>query len=62
MESIKGRGLDKELRPLMRRVGRAAALERITPVDHEYIVSRLKEVEARVVSMREFNRDGEEVG
>lgn len=51
----------REVAALRRRVGRQLALGRILPADAAYIDSRLKEVEARIVSMREEDEYGKEV-
>jgi hypothetical protein len=61
MQSVKGRGVQTELRPLIRRVRRAFAMARISKEDHDYINNRLEEVEARIITMTELGRDGEEL-
>lgn len=61
MRSVKERGHQRELLPLIRRVKRAYAMERIDHADFQYLLKRLEEVEARIVSMPERNEDGEEV-
>lgn len=57
--SLKAVGI-AELRQLLRRTQRQHALGRVLPDDCEYIVSRLQEIEARIISMRELNESGEE--
>lgn len=59
MRSLKDAGV-AEVAALRRRTRRLLALERILPQDAAYIVRRLDEVEARIVSMRELNEFGEE--
>ena len=59
MRPLKDAGLT-EVRSLKRRTRRALALERVLPADARYITKRLDEIEARIVSMREFNEYGEE--
>lgn len=59
MRPLKDVGMS-EVGRLRNRTRRQLALERITPADAEYIVKRLDEVEARIVSMREVNEYGEE--
>lgn len=59
MRPLKDVGLTEVAR-LRNRTRRALALERIMPADATYIVKRLDEVEARIVSMREVNEYGEE--
>lgn len=61
MRTLKERGLLRELKPLQRRVARAYAMERISSDDYQYLSKRLKEVEARIISMVEFDESGEEV-
>lgn len=61
MKSVKVRGL-MELHQLRRRVNNAHGLDRISRLDRDYIVSRLDEVEARIIAMRETNEQGEEEG
>jgi len=60
MRSMKEAGL-KEAQALRRRVGRLRAMERIGEDDHEYIDTRLKAIEARIVQMRETDEYGQEV-
>jgi hypothetical protein len=57
---LKINGLD-ELRSLARRTKNLYALGRIGEDDFRFILPRLQEVEARIISMPEFNADGEEV-
>ena len=57
---MKERGL-RELSSLTRRVKRAYAMGRIDTDDFRYILPRLEQAEARIVSMRETNEQGEEV-
>lgn len=61
MRTLKERGLQRELKPLQRRVARAYAMERISSDDYNYLSKRLKEVEARIVEMTEIDETGEEV-
>lgn len=49
---MKTRGLE-DVRELLRRAGRLYGLRRIRPDDFRYIEVRLKEIEARIVAMRE---------
>lgn len=60
MRPLKDAGL-AEVGALRRRTRRQLALGRVLPADAEYIVRRLDEVEARIVSMQEFDEYGEEV-
>ncbi|MBK8246372.1 MAG: hypothetical protein IPK85_03095 [Gemmatimonadetes bacterium] len=48
-----------ELTAVRKRVKRQLAMERIDRADHDYIVQRLDEIEARVVGMREEGGDGD---
>jgi len=59
MRTLKSRGL-QEIQTLRQRVRRQFALRRISKADFDYIDVRLDEVEARIVSMREINEQGEE--
>lgn len=59
MRPLKDAGL-AEVGALRRRTRRALAMERIFPADAEYITVRLDEIEARIVSMQEFNEYGRE--
>jgi hypothetical protein len=52
MRSMKTRGL-AEVQAARKRAQRLAAMGRVSEENEEYIVSRLKEVEARIVEMRE---------
>lgn len=61
MRTLKSRGL-QELRLLRQRNRRQFALRRISKADYDYIDHRLDEVEARIISMREINEEGEEEG
>lgn len=61
MEPLKTRGI-AELKTLRRRVRRQRAMGRINKADFDFIDGRLDEVEARIVSMQELDKDGEEVG
>lgn len=61
MQALKGRGIQNELRPLIKRVRRARAMGRISQEDHDYINKRLEEVEARIIEMIELGPDGEEL-
>jgi hypothetical protein len=60
MRALKDVGL-AEVSALRRRVRRLLALERVFPADAEYIVTRLDEIEARIVSMTETNEHGKEL-
>ena len=55
--TLKTKGLE-ELQALRTRARRQQGLGRIGAADAEFIVSRLNEVEARIVSMREKNENG----
>ena len=57
--TLKSLGLE-ELRSLRRRARRQQGLGRIGSRDADYIVSRLNEVEARIISMTEENENGME--
>jgi hypothetical protein len=59
MRALKDAGL-AEVAALRRRTRRLLALERVLPADAAYIVERLDEIEARIVSMMETNEHGEE--
>jgi hypothetical protein len=59
MRSLKDAGLE-EARRLKRRTRRLLAMERVLPDDAAYITKRLDEVEARIVSMQEFDEYGKE--
>lgn len=61
MRTLKSRGL-VEVQMLRQRARRQYALGRISRPDFDYIDSRLDEVEARIIAMREINEDGEEEG
>jgi len=61
MRSMKDAGL-RDVRSVRRRARRLLALERVLPEDVEYITARLDEVEARIISMQEFNEYGKEEG
>lgn len=52
MRSVKDAG-PEEVNRIRRRVGRARLWERISQEDHDYIQSRLDEVEARMREMEE---------
>lgn len=58
---LKERGVD-DVDSVRRRVRRLLGLSRVLPDDAAYIVERLDEVEARIVSMRELDEYGKEVG
>jgi hypothetical protein len=60
MRPLKTQGL-AELQDLRSRARRQLAMGRITKEDWEYIDNRLDQVEARIVSMQEFNEHGKEV-
>lgn len=51
---LKTRGLD-DIRELLRRLGRLYGLNRIGTEDFLFIQKRLKEIEARIIAMREAN-------
>lgn len=57
--TLKTKGLE-ELDALRRRARRQQGLGRIGSKDAEYIVTRLNEVEARIISMTEENENGME--
>lgn len=59
MRALKDVGV-KEVATLRRRVRRLLALERVFPADANFIIKRLDEIEARIVSMHELNEYGEE--
>lgn len=59
MRSLKDAGI-AEVGTLRRRTRRLLAMGRVMPKDAEYIVSRLDQIEARIVSMIELNELGEE--
>lgn len=59
MRSLKDVGREEVAR-LRRRTRRLLALERIMPADADYITDRLDQIDARIVSMQEFNEYGEE--
>ena len=58
-KTLKSLGL-LELDSLRRRARRQQGLGRIGTADAEYIVTRLNEIEARIISMTEENEDGME--
>lgn len=53
MRSMKDAGL-REVQSLINRSARTYGLGRITQDDHDYIKTRLQEVEARIVDMDEY--------
>lgn len=57
-KSLKSNGL-VEVRSLRARITRQFGLGRIGQPDHDYLLTRAQEIEARIVEMRE---DGEDVG
>lgn len=59
MRSLKSAGL-VEVDRLRRRTRRLVALGRVLPHDAGYIVVRLDEIEARIVSMHEEDEFGKE--
>jgi tRNA A37 threonylcarbamoyladenosine dehydratase len=61
MRPMKVSGL-AEIRSARARAVKLQAMERIDKPDLDYIVERLDEVEAKIISMREVGEDGEEVG
>lgn len=60
MRSLKDAGL-AEVAALRRRARRQLALGRAYPADVDYIVTRLDEVESRIVAMEEYDEHGKEV-
>lgn len=58
MKSLGTRGMD-ELHALKRRVVRSYAMGRIGKADHDFIVKRLDEIEARIVQMPEYGEEEE---
>lgn len=59
MRPLKDAGV-REVARLRTRARRALAMERALPADVDYIVRRLDEVEARIVSMWEHDEEGKE--
>lgn len=59
MRPLKDAGL-AEVQALRRRTRRQLAMSRIGKADFEYIDRRLDEVEAKIVSMQEFDEYGKE--
>lgn len=59
MRSLKSAGI-RDVVALRRRARRLVALGRVMPDDAAYIVVRLDEIEARIVSMREVDEYGKE--
>ena len=59
MRSLKSAGL-REVSTLRQRARRLLALGRIFPTDANYIVTRLDEIEARIIQMHETNEYGKE--
>lgn len=59
MRSLKSVGL-REVSSLRQRTRRLLALGRVMPTDANYIVTRLDEIEARIVQMHETNEYGKE--
>lgn len=59
--SLKTRGL-AELDSLRRRARRQHSLGRIDLQDLDFLMVRIQEIEARIVTMRELNEQGEEEG
>lgn len=60
MEPLKTRGL-QDIAALTRRVRRQRAMSRIDRIDCEYLETRLREMEARIISMKEHDKNQEEV-
>ncbi len=60
MRGMKDTGL-KDVRSLRRRALRMQAMGRLLKPDVDYIKERLDEVEARIVTMQEFDESGKEV-
>lgn len=60
MRPMKTQGL-VSVQELKQRARRLRALGRISGVDQDYIVVRLDEIEARIISMSETNEKGDEV-
>ena len=61
MRPIKTNGIT-ELENLERRVTSARALNRIGQTDFSYLIERIQEIKSRIVSMRETDENGEELG
>ena len=59
MRSLKDAGVEEVAR-LRRRARRLLAMERILPVDADFIVTRCDEIEARIVNMHELDEYGKE--
>lgn len=59
MKGMKTLG-QREVGAALARVRRLRALGRVLGPDAEYITTRLEEVSARIVIMREYDEDGEE--
>lgn len=59
MRSLKSAGV-VEVTRLRRRTRRLLALGRVLPDDAAYIVTRLDEIEARIVQMHELDEFGKE--
>ena len=59
MRSLKDAGI-AEVNGLRRRTRRLLAMGRIMPSDADYIVARLDQIEARIVSMIELDEFGKE--
>jgi hypothetical protein len=59
MRPLKDAGL-QEVQQLRRRVRRQHAMDRIGQADFDFLDGHLNEVEARIVSMQEFNEYGKE--
>jgi hypothetical protein len=56
MKPLKERGVE-EARALRKRVVRAHAMGRTGKADTDYLVQRLNEVEARIISMQEYGEE-----
>lgn len=59
MRTLKDAGV-KDVDRLRRRTRRLLGMGRVLPADAAYIVDRLDEIEARIVSMHETNEYGKE--
>lgn len=60
MQSMKVRGYH-DADAVASRAQKLQALGRISPEDEEYIVSRAKEIMARIVAMRETDSQGDQI-
>ena len=60
MKSMKEAGLE-EVQSTLRRNARAYGMGRISQEDHDYIKDHLQKVEARIVTMQEFDNRMREI-